>query len=60
MDELYCGICHGVGKISTRDEKGQWTKADCETCDGTGLAEDLELFEKRRHHPKHWDDDEDK
>jgi DnaJ-class molecular chaperone len=59
MDELYCNTCHGVGRISTQDKDGQWIKVDCDFCDGTGLMEDMQLFEKRRYHPKRWDDEED-
>jgi len=59
MDELlYCGTCQGVGRICTQDKDGQWIKVDCEPCDGTGLAQDLELFEKRQRHPKRWDDED--
>ncbi len=52
----YCCTCNGRGKYKTLIENSV-VEIECEECDGSGLIEEFEAFEKRTRRQARYDDE---
>lgn len=56
MDD-YCYSCNGRGKYKTTIES-EIVEVTCEECDGTGLLQEYESFQKRSRRTRYRDEDD--